>query len=109
MHQARFTVAWAVLDIGTAGLEIAHVRYRRDLQPLIAAGSPHLQVVRDAGVEAQVSGAELEHPVGQSQLAAGFFGIGQHFLPMPAGRFLSISILSSSTVSPIFFRIATGS
>ena len=70
----------AVFDIGPARLEIGIVRDRRDLQPLLAARRPDLDIVGHGCAETDIAGAKLLDPVGQAQPGAGFLGIRAHLL-----------------------------
>jgi hypothetical protein len=72
----------AVADVGSASLEVGHVRDRRNLQPFSTARGPYFNVISDARVKSQVASTELQHTVSKAQLAAGLFGVCDHHLKL---------------------------
>jgi hypothetical protein len=64
-------------DLRPPGLEVAEVRARAHLQPLVAAGRPDFEVELHHGREGKVSRAHLDDPVRQAEVLENIFGIRQ--------------------------------
>src|SRR6185369_5203162 len=76
MHELRLSPgARSKADVGTASLEVAKVRARAYLQPLLAARRPHLYVELASRREAQVSGAHLDDAMPQTEPPAHVLGV----------------------------------
>ena len=69
----------AIADIGPPGLEITAVAAGANLEPLLAAGSPHLNIECFDGGEPQVAGAQLDNAVRQPQFLADVLGVAHQF------------------------------
>ncbi|MPM83844.1 hypothetical protein SDC9_130913 [bioreactor metagenome] len=83
MYQAGLAaIGWLVFDVGTPGLEIAHIGDGRDFQPFIAARRPDLNIVGDAGIEAKIARAQAFDAVGQAKAFAGILGVFKHLFQL---------------------------
>lgn len=67
-------------DVGSAGLERAEVRDRGDLAVRVLTRDPDLDVVRELGGEAGVTGGQLDDPLREPQLLQARFGMADHRL-----------------------------
>ena len=70
----------AVPYLGAAGLEVGAVGDGADLKPVVAPRRPEFHVVGLYRREAQIAGALEEDSVMESQTAAQFLGVGDHFV-----------------------------
>jgi hypothetical protein len=76
---------WSIANIGAAGLEIAAITATTDLQPLSAAGGPHLDIIGFGSRKTEVSGAQLRHSIREVQSPADLLGIPHQLLQLVTG------------------------
>ena len=69
-------------DRGPAGLEILEIGAGRDLPVLVLSRQPDLDVVGLGRGEAQVAGAERDHPVVQAELLQDALGVAEELFQL---------------------------
>src|SRR5262249_60862572 len=78
VHQLRLRPGTgSIADAGTARLEVVEVGARADLEPLLAARRPDLDVVLHRCLEREIAGAHLHHAVGQPEPPAHRLGVAE--------------------------------
>ena len=98
-YSGRPLAVWREADVGAARLKLLAVRAARDLQPLLAARRPHLDVVLLGGGEAQVAGAHHDHAIGQAEALGHVLGVDQAASPARRTTFPAVTNLYISTLS----------